>query len=308
MSAGAALLEAGKRLLAGPWQMRLTPPAPRAGLEVSASGLHSRMRVRGGATDARLPLPSAVARLDGLHPNAADEKILAAELEPMLSGLPAGPLALLLPTRYFRAFTLDLEGLPRRASELDLILRFRLKRLLPYKPEAARLAVRLISPQPARLFVLAGYEPVLRQWESALAACRRPAGWLLPATLAGLAARPAAAESGIELLIDGDDDGVNLLATQSGMPLLLRSKTRLSGESAAALACREAALTAAYLRDRLHLPKLTAAAARGLEAGADSAAESLAGTLQGFGCETLESAPEPLDWIAPDPARAMVAA
>lgn len=308
MSAGEIILNAGRRLLAGPWQLRLTPPAPAAGLAVSAAGLHSRVRHRGGSTDARLPLPAAVTRLDGLHPNATDEKTLAAELAPMLAGLPAGPLALLLPTRYFRAFTLDLDMLPRRAGELDQILRFRLKRLLPYKPESARLAVRLISPQPARLFVLAAYDPVVRQWEAALAACGRPAGWLLPASLAGFAARPPSPPESVELLLDGDADGVNLLAVQAGMPLLLRSKPRLAGETAAALACREAALTAAYLRDRLHLPPLAAAASRGLEEGVGASGDSLAVTLRGYGCDTLETAPEPLDWIAPDPALSMEAA
>ena len=292
---------------ATPWRLRLAPPAPLAGLEVRAEGL--RLRSRRGDS-ASLVRPDALTRLDGLHLNAADDKSLATALAPFLAQLPRTPLALLLPTRYFRAFALDLGGeLPKRRSEVDAMLRFRLKRLLPYKPEAARLAFRPDDAAPGRLLALAAYEPVLRQWEHAIQACGFSAGWVLPASFAALAAwridspdRDPAQTDAVRLLIDCDGAGVNLIAARGGAPLLLRSKALLSGESAAALAGGEAALTAAYLRDKLHCPRLSGAALALPEWRPGSGSPEftpLLETLASAGVSAPEAAPAPLDWIGP---------
>jgi hypothetical protein len=287
--------------------VRLAPPAPAAGLEVRAEGL--RLRSRRGE-NASLVRPDALTRLDGLHLNAADDKALAAALAPFLAPLPRAPLALLLPTRYFRAFALDLGGeLPKRRAEVDALLRFRLKRLLPYKPEAARLSFRPDDAAPGRLLALAAYDPVLRQWEHALEACGVSAGWVLPASFAALAAwRAGAAEAEpgrpapIRLLIDSDGAGVNLTAARGGAPLLLRSKSLLSDENAATLAGGEAALTVAYLRDKLQCPRLGGAALSLPEWRPGSGSPEftpLLETLAGAGVASPEAAPAPLDWIAP---------
>ena len=311
-----ARLAAGLRgFAATPWRLRLAPPAPQAGLEVRAEGL--RLRTRHGDS-ASLVRPEALTRLDGLHLNAADDKALAAALAPFLAQLPRAPLALLLPTRYFRAFALDLGGeLPKRRSEVDAMLRFRLKRLLPYKPEAARLSFRPDDAAPGRLLALAAYEPVLRQWEYAIQACGLSAGWVLPASFAALAAwridspdnapgyglpetKAKFNPEAIRLLIDSDGAGVNLIAARGGAPLLLRSKSLLSGESAATLAGGEAALTVAYLRDKLHCPRLAGAAVALPEWRPGSGSPEFAPlleTLAAAGVAAPEAAPAPLDWI-----------
>lgn len=306
-----------RALSRAPWRLRLAPPAPQAGLEVRAEGL--RLRTRHGDS-ASLVRPEALTRLDGLHLNASDDKALAAALAPFLAQLPRVPLALLLPTRYFRAFALDLGGeLPKRRSEVDAMLRFRLKRLLPYKPEAARLSFRPDDAAPGRLLALAAYEPVLRQWEHAIQACGLSAGWVLPASFAALAAwriespdtapgyglSEARAKAkpnpeAIRLLIDSDGAGVNLIAARGGAPLLLRSKSLLSGESAATLAGGEAALTVAYLRDKLHCPRLAGAAVALPEWRPGSGSPEFAPlleTLAAAGVAVPDAAPAPLDWI-----------
>lgn len=300
---------------ATPWRLRLAPPSPMAGLEVRAEGL--RLRSRRGDS-ASLVRPETLTRLDGLHLNAADDKALAAALAPFLAQLPRTPLALLLPTRYFRAFALDLGGeLPKRRSEVDAMLRFRLKRLLPYKPEAARLSFRPDDAAPGRLLALAAYEPVLRQWEHAIQSCGLSAGWVLPASFAALAAwrvnghgniagapgpEAGAEADAVRLLIDSDGAGVNLIAARGGAPLLLRSKSLLSGENAATMAGGEAALTVAYLRDKLHCPRLGGAAITLPEWRPGSGSPEftpLLETLAAAGVAAPEAAPSPLDWIAP---------
>jgi type IV pilus assembly protein PilM len=131
-------------------------------------------------------------------------------------------LTLVIPDAAVRVLLLDFEALPSRPSEALPLVRFRLKKLLPFDAEEAMVTYQVMSTSKSAVRVLAVAIPrdVLSEYETAAREAGFEPGAVLPSTLACLAAVEAAEPA---LLVNANPIGVTVAIVRGGVLLLHRS-------------------------------------------------------------------------------------
>src|SRR5579875_438307 len=172
---------------------------PRLACELFPGGV-----VAGRSPEPGLPLAS-VSRVDlpanaivpSLKPgNIADRVAVIAALRRVLEGVGGrsnarnADLTLVIPDAAVRVLLLDFDTLPTKLSEALPIVRFRLKKLIPFDADDAMVSFQIMSTTRSMVRVLAVAIPrdVLREYESAVREAGFEPGAVLPSTLATLAA------------------------------------------------------------------------------------------------------------------------
>ena len=210
-----------------------------------ASGHRPRLACEmfgGGVIAARSPEPgaplSAVARAElaegaivpSLKPgNIADRIAVIAALRRTLEQAGAranarnADLTLVIPDAAARVLLLDFDSLPNKLSEALPIVRFRLKKLLPFDADHAMVSFQVMSTSRTVVRVLAVAMPrdVLTEYESVAREAGFEPGAVLPSTLAALAGLNE--EEGAALLVNAHPSGVTTAIVRSGILLLHRS-------------------------------------------------------------------------------------
>lgn len=137
------------------------------------------------------PLHEGTIAVSPVEPNVVDATAVRGALERALNKVHAGAreVALLLPDQVVRVFILHFDSFPRRADEAEPLLRWRLKKSVPFDVEEA---VVSYMTQPARgdgVDVLASIarRKIVRQYEEILEAAGLTPGVVLGSTLATLA-------------------------------------------------------------------------------------------------------------------------
>jgi hypothetical protein len=236
----------------------IDPDLPSVVVEVRGRALGVVRLVREGrgyavGAAACLELPEGVLNLSMTQPNVTDvpafQQVLRSLLE-RAGGLEVERIGLVLPDPVARVALLPAaEMKPQGRMSLDEMLRFRLRKVVPFEIRDACLASTAGGVAgAASLLAVAIAQPVLESYEEP---CR--ALGLEPAlveisglTLLGPAAQNA---SGDRLLVNWDDSYVSFLLTRGGWPILIRT---LSGAAADLENIkREADQTLLYYRERL---------------------------------------------------------
>ena len=243
----------------GAWRALVAPERPLVAVEIRPTGVGVvRTRSEKGAivlvAAAAVELAPDVLRPSLTQPNIGDPEALRAGLRSAIerAGVLGGArIALVLPDPVARVALIPSAELgTSRASDLDEVVRFRLRKSLPFEVRDARVAhVRSARAQDPLLAVAAmggivdAYEDVCRSLGlepglvelSGLALCRSAFG---------------AGSSGDRLLVNWDEGYATLLLVRDGWPVLART---LTGPivSAASEVAREAAQTLVYARERL---------------------------------------------------------
>ncbi len=216
--------------------MNLLPKAsgsrPRLACEISPDGV-----VAARSPEPGLPL-AAVAKVDlsegaispGLKPgNIADRVAVIAALRRALEGVGArsnarnADLTLVIPDAAVRVLLLDFDSLPNKLSEALPIVRFRLKKLLPFEADDAMVSFQVMSTSRSVVRVLAVAVPrdVLSEYESVARETGFEPGAVLPSTLAALGAIDEA--EGASLLVNASPLGVTTAIVRAGIVLLHRA-------------------------------------------------------------------------------------
>lgn len=159
--------------------------------------------------------------------------------------------AVVVPTGWFRSFVIEADRLPRKQKELEDVVRWRLKKLLPIPPTDLRLAVVRLPESDGRrqILCLAGIERAL----GALETCIRGVGvepGLITTRLFALASLHTNADRPT-LLIQHEAAFLSLLLLEDKMPKLLRTKPLAAGDATASTVLREVGLTLAFIREGL---------------------------------------------------------
>ena len=215
--------------------MNLLPQAsgtrPRVACEIMPQGV-----VAARSADAAAPL-SAVARVslaDGavapsLKPgNVVDRVAVTAAIRAALEQIGErrnardANLTLVIPDSAVRVLLLDFESLPNRAAEALPLVRFRLKKLLPFDADDAMVTYQVMSSSKSLVRVLAVAIPryVLSEYETAVREAGFEPGSVLPSTLACLA---AVEDTEPMLLVNANPIGVTVAIARDGILLLHRS-------------------------------------------------------------------------------------
>ena len=128
-----------------------------------------------------------------------------------------------LPDAAVRVLLLDFDALPAKASEALPVVRFRLKKLLPFDSDEAVVSYQIMSTQRGLVRVLAVAVPkdVLAEYESVVREAGFEPGAVLPSTLAacaGLTEMEAAT-----LLVNAGETSITTAIVQGGVLLLHRT-------------------------------------------------------------------------------------
>jgi type IV pilus assembly protein PilM len=214
--------------------MNLLPKAsgtrPRVACDISTQGV---VAARSEATASPLAAISRVELAEGavvpsLKPgNIADRVAVAAAVRTALESVGAkahsrdGDITLIIPDAAVRVSLLDFDSLPTRLTEALPIVRFRLKKLLPFDADDAMVTFQIMSTSKTvvRVLTVAIPRDVLREYETAVREAGFEPGAVIPSTVAALAAM----EEDPALLINANPQGVTAAIVRGGILLLHRT-------------------------------------------------------------------------------------
>ena len=130
---------------------------------------------------------------------------------------------LVVPDAAVRVLLLDFDTLPTKAAEALPVVRFRLKKLLPFDADKAIVSYQIMSQSRnlVRVLALAVPQDVLNEYESLVREAGFEPGAVLPSTLAACAGLPEIEAAA--LLVNASEAGVTTAIVQDGVLLLHRS-------------------------------------------------------------------------------------
>lgn len=205
---------------------------PRLAVELRAEGV-----VAACAEDAAAPL-AAIARallpegaiVTGLKAkNVADRATVVMALRKTLEAVAEQAsgrgrvVTLVVPDAAVRVLLLDFDSLPGKLAEALPVVRFRLKKMLPFEAEDAAVSYQVMSSGKSGVRVVAVAMPreVLGEYESVVREAGFEPGAVLPSTLAALAGLDAT--DAPTLVVNAGPKGVTTAIVRGGMLLLHRS-------------------------------------------------------------------------------------
>jgi type IV pilus assembly protein PilM len=138
------------------------------------------------------PLPHG-ALLPGIgEPNLRAPEVVAAAIRTVLAQVSprSRSVTLVIPDTVVRVFVLDFDSLPAKPAEAYPVLRFRLRKMVPFDVEHAGLSYQVLVEKKQEIKVLAAVlpAPVLAEYEGAVRSAGYEPGAVLPSSLAAMAA------------------------------------------------------------------------------------------------------------------------
>lgn len=164
---------------------------PPAAVEISPEGVLAAGSVVGGDPQYAFVTLPAGAVIPGIEePNLRAPEIVAKAIGSALEQLPlrSRAVTVILPDTSVRVFVLDFDSLPAKFSEAISVLRFRLRKMVPFDVENAGVSYQVLSQDKTECRVLAAVipGPILSDYESAVHTAGYEAGAVLPSSLAAL--------------------------------------------------------------------------------------------------------------------------
>lgn len=214
---------------------------PALACEVSPYGvLAGRQDAASGLATQFVPFASPILQAGLKVPNVLDRATVVAALRTALGAVTerkgrnraaSRALTLIVPDAAVRVLLLDFDALPSKRSEALAILRFRLRRLVPFDVEDARISWQTMGsgPEGVRVLTLVMPRPVLAEYESLV----RDAGFLPGVVLPSTVAATPLAGAEPALLINRNGDTLTT-AILRGQDMLLHRSLDFSGADDAA--------------------------------------------------------------------------
>jgi type IV pilus assembly protein PilM len=191
---------------------------PRLACELRAEGV-----VAARAEDASAQL-SAVSRVP-LPDTAADRTSTVSALRKALEAvtLRSREATLIVPDSAVRVLLLDFDALPTKPAEALPIVRFRLKKLLPFDADDAAISFQIMAGSKGSVSVVAVAMPrdVLADHEAMVREAGFEPGAVLPSTLAAIAGLPV--DEAPVLIVNAGHQGVTTAIVKGGLLLLHRT-------------------------------------------------------------------------------------
>ena len=177
-------------------------------------------------------LSSAAFGAGVLGPALQEEGALRAGLEELLSRLatPPSEASLVVPDSWLRVVFAETGELPRSTAEREEVVRWKLKRLVPFKVDELRLRTLEVEPlpdqkEPRRLLLAFGAEGLLGPLEAAFSAYGIRLGRISNVSLSLLeAAWGAEGRDGSVAVVSLDDHSYTVVYAAAGSPVLYRYK------------------------------------------------------------------------------------
>ncbi len=167
--------------------------------------------------------------------------------------------SLVLPDTWLRLIFTEVSDLPRKPADIQDVLRWKLKRLVPFRVEDLRISATEVTPfpnqeEPQRLLLGFGLESLLAQLESTFEAAGISLGRITNTTLAIHASlREKLSEEQLCALVSVSPDSFTVSHVLDGEPILYRFKSLPSGTVDARTTIRDLRLTASFVSQ--HFPE-----------------------------------------------------
>jgi type IV pilus assembly protein PilM len=185
--------------------------------------------------------------------NLKDPEAVAAAIRSALEMLStrSHAVTLVVPDSVVRVFVLDFDSLPAKAADIYPVLRFRLRKMVPFDVEHAGVSYQILRQDKDECRVLAAIlpGPVLAEYESAVRAAGFEPGAVLPSSLAALESIDS-----LEAILIAHLSPVSLTTSiANGQDLLLYRTLDLPADEEHRLGevQRGIAVAAAYFEDKL---------------------------------------------------------
>jgi type IV pilus assembly protein PilM len=170
--------------------------------------------------------------------NIVDKAAVVAAVRRALDGVVAGgrersrDVTIVVPDAAVRVLFVDFDELPSKTVEALPVVRFRLKKLLPFDADHAMVSYQVMSSEKGTIKLLAVAMPkdVLEEYESAVLAAGYLPGAVLPSTLAALAGLD---EDTAPVLVMNASAGAVTTAIAQGSTLLLHRSVDMNVGGAA---------------------------------------------------------------------------
>ena len=248
---------------------------PPAAVEVSPEGALAAALPSAGHLPAYAFQPLAAGALvPGIgEPNLRAPEAVSAAIRSALDQVSprTRSVTLVIPDTVVRVFVLDFDSLPAKPAEAIPVLRFRLRKMVPFEVEHAGLSYQVLVENKNECKVLAAVlpGPILAEYEGAVRAAGYEPGAVLPSSLAALEAIDA-----MEAVLIANLSPVSLTTSiTNGQDLLLYRTLDLPVEPALRLdeVRRGVAVAAAYYEDKLGAPPVLLHFAGSMGIGDDGA-------------------------------------
>lgn len=204
-------------------------------------------------------------------------------------------VALVVPSIWVRTHLMEFDHLPRRRAEVDDVVRWRLKKLLPVPPAQLRLvAVPLPAVGNKRLLCMVGLENALAELEAVFARFDAQPCLITPrhcALMEGRASAPC------RLVIQQETGFLSLVLLVNGAPRLIRTKPLPEPHGPWPAVVREQHMTLDYAREELEITTT-------IQVAVSAEAEEIDSGLRAWWADQegaeLEAAPELIPGDQPD--------
>jgi type IV pilus assembly protein PilM len=228
---------------------------PPAAVEITPEGVLAAALTAGapGPVYTFVPLPEGAVAPSVEETNLRAPEAVASAIRSALEQLSprSRAVTLVVPDTVVRVFMLEFDTLPAKKAEVIPVMRFRLRKMVPFDVEQAGVSYQILSQTKEQCNVLAAIipGPVLAEYEAVLRAAGYDPGAVLPSSLAAI---ETVDEMEAALAANLSSRGITTLIA-NGQELLLYRNLDLpedAGERAREIE-RTIAVATAYYEDRL---------------------------------------------------------
>jgi len=279
------------------WNELVKSPPPDTVWHVdSAVVLSARRDRRGGCRCVAADTPAGTFSIGPVGLQSVDAERLRSVLE-NLQGQISGSKrpGVVVPTAWVRSFLLELEELPRHQAEIEDVLRWRLKKLLPIPVTELRLAftVQPRSGSKNQLLCAAVVERAAQDLEKPFQELGITPSLLVP-RLTALAMQPGDPEQP-RLVVQQEPGFISMVLVLDGGVRMIRTKPLPMTEGAWAAARQEIGMAMTFLRSHLEIDRVIEASVCASDLTAHEAILEWLGEYDDVTCSTPRSGVQWMD-------------
>ncbi len=275
------------------WRELLTTPYPRTGWGLSAETmvvLHEDRKA--GQVCAHAPVPEGAFDLGPVGLNAVDGDLLTSAVRSLQERIGGSRRpSVVVPNSWVRLHLLDFDEAPGRQAELEEVVRWRLKKLLPIRPAELRIDAQA-EKIPEGGWKVLSVSGVARAWEdleSAFEAAGLQPALLTPSIFALGEGVPR--ELGETMVVQVEPGMMAMIARVHGRLGLVHTRLLPPSEGAWAVVARELRTTRLFLSERLGIEGPVRVVPAAMDPGAADALRRACEAVEGLEVLPPPSAP-----------------
>jgi type IV pilus assembly protein PilM len=280
-----------RSILGGKQSAAKVAARPPAAVEISAEGIvAASLPGKGEAPSVAFePLPTGTIAPGIGNQNLPQPEAVAAAIRKALDRVAPRKrdVTLIIPDTAVRVFVLDFDSLPSKPADVLSVLRFRLRKMVPFDVEHAGISYQVLAGSENEKRVLTAILPanILAEYEAVVGSAGYEPGAVMPSSLAGMAA--LGSEGPVLAAFLQSTSMTTVIA--HGQNVLLYRTLELPEEPATQLTevQRDVGVAVVYFEDRL------ATRPRRLHFAGRARAQQFSAMIKEFGLEVVELA-EPL--------------